>query len=476
MTSVDELAPRRTTPPGVAAVQSWLADVAARHTMTVRQVDLDDIAPWRADPDTGDLVHPSGGFFRVTGLHVGPVADADAHPGTPRPEGWSQPIIDQPEVGILGFVAARAEGRLHVLVQAKAEPGNRNGVQLSPTVQATWSNYTGKHGGASVPYLSWFTDAGRGRVLVDVLQSEQAAWFFQKRNRNMLVLLEDREVLEVLPGFRWVPLEDLYGCLLEADLVNMDARTVLSCLPLHLIGGWEEPVPGLDDRLARTVRASLAPTTEALHPYADLLSWLTGLRSRPLRRAALVPLREVGDGWHHVDGELRHVDGDRFAIRGVQVEAHGREVRTWRQPLLAPRSEGLAVCLAAAVDDVLHLLVRASPSPGYRDGVELGPTLQDATDAAVPPPLRTLAVDAPPATVLFESVLSEEGGRFWDARTRYRLVAVDDAAVGTEPPGFRWMSLHQLGSLLQHSHYVNVELRTLVAAAHGLAATPGDAA
>jgi oxidase EvaA len=38
----------------------------------------------------------------------------------------------------------------------------------------------------------------------------------------------------------------------------------------------------------------------------------------------------------------------------------------------------------------------------------------------------------------------------------------------TEPPDYRWLTLHQLAGLLQHSHYVNVQARTLVACLQGL--------
>ncbi|MFH4268324.1 NDP-hexose 2,3-dehydratase family protein, partial [Acinetobacter baumannii] len=83
----------------------------------------------------------------------------------------------------------------------KVEPGNCNGLQLSPTVQATRSNYTRVHQGRAVPYLEYFVDARKHRVIADVRQSEQGSWFFQKRNRNMIVDVGDADV-EVLEDFR----------------------------------------------------------------------------------------------------------------------------------------------------------------------------------------------------------------------------------------------------------------------------------
>jgi NDP-hexose 2,3-dehydratase len=84
-------------------------------------------------------------FLAIRGLHV---RTTYGHVGE-----WSQPIIHQPEEGILGFLARELDGLLHFLVQVKAEPGNVNVVQISPTVQATRSNYLHVHNGerGSVP-------------------------------------------------------------------------------------------------------------------------------------------------------------------------------------------------------------------------------------------------------------------------------------------------------------------------------------
>ena len=45
--------------------------------------------------------------------------------------GKKQPIINQPEIGFLGFITKEFNGILHFLVQAKVEPGNVNNVQIS---------------------------------------------------------------------------------------------------------------------------------------------------------------------------------------------------------------------------------------------------------------------------------------------------------------------------------------------------------
>lgn len=200
---------------------AWLAARRRANRFRVERIPFAGLDGWAFDPATGNLGHRSGRFFTVEGLHAtgaqGPFRE------------WHQPIISQPEVGILGILVKEFDGVLHLLMQAKMEPGNRNVLQLSPTVQATRSNYTRVHQGASVRYIEYFTDPRRGRVLADALQSEHGSWFLGKRNRNMIV-----EALDDVPpadDFCWLTLHQVAELLHRDNLVNMDSRTVLAGIP-----------------------------------------------------------------------------------------------------------------------------------------------------------------------------------------------------------------------------------------------------
>ncbi|MEV6318064.1 NDP-hexose 2,3-dehydratase family protein [Streptomyces sp. NPDC051776] len=421
---------------------AWLDERRRKHSQEVRRTTFAELSGWHFAPDTGDLEHRSGRFFAVRGLRVrtdfGPVPE------------WSQPIIRQPEIGILGLAVREINGVLHCLMQAKSEPGNVNGVQLSPTVQATKSNYTRVHGGSSVPYLDCFREPrARGhRVLADVLQSEQGSWFFCKRNRNMIV--EVGPEVEAGEDFCWLTLRQVNGLLHYENLVNMDARTVLSCLP-----DWHHaarPAPGI-------------------HSDVAVRSWITTQQSEREVSAALLPLREVeGRGWYRTEDRISHERGLFFSIVPVDVVSIRREVASWSQPLLEPHGTGVVAMLMRRIDGVPHCLVHARVEPGYVDVVELGPTVQCTPEnyAHLPADRRPRFLDLVEAArseqILFDTVLSEEGGRFLFAQNRYLIVEVDDGIPGDVPDEYRWVTLRQLGELLKYSHYLNVQARTLVAA------------
>jgi oxidase EvaA len=143
-------------------ILDWIQKKNQEVIVEVNQVPLSSLSRWNVNPDTGNITHQSGKFFSIEGLKIAVNAD--------RISAWSQPIIHQPEVGYLGFLVKRINGVLHFLIQAKIEPGNVNCVQLSPTIQATRSNYMQVHEGKTPKYLKFFKNR-IGRVLIDQLQS-----------------------------------------------------------------------------------------------------------------------------------------------------------------------------------------------------------------------------------------------------------------------------------------------------------------
>ncbi|MEZ3182554.1 NDP-hexose 2,3-dehydratase family protein [Streptomyces pimonensis] len=417
-------------------VTGWLDACAATHRFRVDRIPFAGLGDWSFDADTGNLRHRSGRFFSVEGLRV----SVDEVVQT-----WSQPIIRQPEIGVLGILVKEIDGVLHCLMQAKMEPGNPNLLQLSPTVQATRSNYTGVHGGSQVRYLEYFTEPGRGRVLADVLQSEHGSWFHCKSNRNMVVEATD----DVTPadGFCWLTLGQIAELLRRDHVVNMDARTVLACLPL----------------------TTQQQEGRALLTDAELLSWITGERSRRALSVERIPLSDV-DGWVRGPDSIRHEQGRYFSVVAVSVVAGNREVATWRQPLFEPHGTGVTAFLRREISGVPHVLVNAKVEGGLLDTLELAPTVQCTPEnyahlpAAQRPGFLDLVLTAEPHRRRYEALHSEEGGRFLNATSRYLIIDVtDDDVPHPCPPGFQWVTPAQLGTLVRHGHYVNVQARTLLA-------------
>nr|ABG67703.1 dTDP-4-keto-6-deoxyglucose 2,3-dehydratase [Streptomyces mycarofaciens] len=343
---------------------------------------------------TGNLRHETGRFFSVEGLRTS--SDLD-------PVDRIQPIIVQPEVGLLGILAREFDGVLHFLMQAKPEPGNVNGLQLSPTVQATRSNFDEVHRGRSTPFLDRFIQRPGRRVLVDAIQSEQADWFLHKRNRNMVVEI-DSGVAEHC-SFRWLTLGQIRRLLLRDDLVNMDTRSVLACLP-----NCARRTRRRRRRFPAALRRSFYGETE-LNAITGCLIDVQALR---VLRQQKVPLNQVyEDGWQRIGATIRHRSGEGLPIMAVEVTAEQREVASWTQPLLAPVSQGLMALVVRRINGALHALVAARSDVGTLNFAEFGPTVQLRSawprGKGNPPPYLEYVQSAAPGRVRYDAVALVRG-------------------------------------------------------------------
>ncbi len=444
-----------------AAFHAWFAECRSRNDYRVTKVPFEELDGWSFEPDTQNLVHRSGRFYSVQGLVV----------TTDRRETrtWTQPIVVQPEIGILGILVKEFDGVLHCLMQAKMEPGNVNTLQLSPTIQATHSNYTRVHGGGSIPYLERFLSPRSDRVLVDALQSEQGSWFLRKRNRN--IVIETTEDIPPHQDFCWLSIGQLHHLMRIDNLVNMDSRTVLSCLPFAAPA--DLPSGNGADPFRAALATSLNGDHRALHDRPGLLSWFTEFRARHTLTQRLIPLEELKN-WDRTGDRIFHEQGKYFTVLGVDVHATNREVSHWAQPLLAPRSQGILAFITKNVDGVLHILVQARTGAGTYDVVEMAPTVHCAPDNLdrgqddTRPPFLDYVLSARREQIRYDVIHSEEGGRFYHAQNRYLVIEADDDFPLDVPGDFIWVTARQIIDLNQHGNYFNVEARSLLAALHTL--------
>jgi oxidase EvaA len=146
--------------------------------------------------------------------------------------------------------------------------------------------------------------------------------------------------------------------------------------------------------------------------------------------------------------------------------------------MIAPAHTGLVAFLLTRIDGVPHILVHCRTEPGFVDTAELAPSVQCAPETyeILPAELRPRHLDlvrdalaGDRRAVRFDALLSEEGGRFHHARTRHVIVETEQLAEGAD---HRWVSESQLTALLRHSHYVNMQARSLLVCLRAMAA-PG---
>ena len=410
----------------LSELQKWYYDLLSSTEVKIDKVDLNELIDWDIT-DLGQIKHESGKFFSVDGYEIRLQDPANCTT-------WQQPAINQNEIGILGFLCCRIAGVLHFLVQAKVEPGNINYLQLSPTVQATRSNYTKVHRGENVKFLSYFFD---NNALIDRLQTEQGGRFFRKLNRNVIVHTNDN--ITEPANFRWMTLAQIDHFLKSDNKVNMDTRTVLS----HLSSIGQK--------------------------YVDLQLELNFLNNQRFVNHVEISPKSLYDltDWRLIEGEITRPDEKYFKIIGASVQIDGREVSSWSQPMIKPSKVGICGLLIREVENEIQVLVQAKFEFGLVNKVEFSPTVQSLIGG------RQLAVnnlipfidyftsEKKNVEVIYKGMQSEEGGRFFQEENQNQILKVDDT-FDHDQKRFRWVEFSKLSSMASMGCIANIQLRNLL--------------
>ena len=444
-----------------AEVLDWVKSRARLNEYSVLLKPLDELKGWSFDSVTGNLAHVSGQFFRVEGLDVQINADTV--------QSWQQPIINQPEIGVLGFIAQKFNGILHLLVQAKMEPGNINFIQISPTVQATRSNYTQVHGGSRPSFIEYFLERNEGKILLDQLQSEQGTRYLRKRNRNLIVQMPDDFLVPFTVDYKWVTVGQLQRLMRFPNLVHLDCRSILGSLSYQI--NCEQQRLCLESsqvEFSGRVRASIC----AVDAYAEsnmpaVLSWLTKLKFQIEVNARVLPLNKVSK-WGLINGVIRHESECFFSVVGVEVTASNREVTGWCQPLIQSVDGGIIGLATQVREGVLHFLIQGRVEPGLIDIIELSATIQctpvnysNGSHSPLPAFVELFQSESE-VSIRFDSILSDEGGRFYHSKQRHLVVELDAEVNLDIPPNYCWMTLRQIQECAQFSNLINIELRSIL--------------
>lgn len=449
-----------------ADILTWMKQKNEEVTSNIQQIPIGNLKRWSYQD--GRIRHESGKFFSIDGIHI-----RTNYRNVPE---WDQPIINQPEIGFLGFIVKKFKGVMHFLMQAKIEPGNLNVVQLSPTLQATRSNYTRVHGGKSPNYLEYFNGERDVTILVDQLQSEQGARFLHKRNRNIIVEVNENEELEVKEGFIWVSLGQIKELLRYPNVVNMDSRTVISCIRF---GGYSEHslklltavknMYGIDQEKPDSFLYSVLSNDNHMHELQDIIQWITSLKFKYELEVTPKVITEMKH-WKYDGNTLRHEDGKYFDVMGVRVEIGNREVVSWDQPMVHSAQDGLMGFIVKKINGIYHFLVQAKLEAGNFDVVEMAPTVQCLTgnyrkgQNEYTIPYLEHVLNATNESIWYSSYQSEEGGRFFQEQNLNIIVEVgDDFPIEVEE-NYCWMTLNQMLSFVTYNNYLNIAARSLLSA------------
>lgn len=435
-------------------IDAWIQKLNDTTKVEIHKISLKQSDFWYFDEAEGCIRNKNGSFFVIKGIQRKGKNEVLTE----------QPIILQNEIGYLGILCKVIDGVLNFLMQAKIEPGNLNQIQLSPTIQATKSNFTQKHGGKKPKYLDYFINAYQHTIVVDQIQSEQSSRFYKKRNRNIIVMVN--EDIPIEKNFKWMTLGQIKRLMHKDNIVNMDTRTVLSCIPYynhHLTGQElaEMEKQASDKALFHSV---FHTDEEAIIPR--IFQSINNVKMFEDITDEIVPLSAL-NSWHEVNNEIVCKHAYDFKVIFCDIMIEGREVTQWTQPLFEATGIALFGLFTCVDNGVRKFLVKLKKEIGCFDLVELGPSVQlepshvnDEHDEITGLFLKKLKLQD---HVLHDVLLSEEGGRFYHEQNRNAIIEIDKEDITVEEEnGCFWVDYNTLNTLVQVNNVLNIQLRNLI--------------
>lgn len=435
-------------------ILDWINKSNAELKVQIKQCNLSESSFWFYDNKNGIIRNKNNSFFYITGLKESIFYDDNIFT-------IEQPVIVQNEIGYLGIICKEFNGVMHFLMQAKIEPGNINKVQLSPTIQATKSNFTQKHGGNKPAYIDYFVEADKHKIIVDQIQSEQSSRFYKKRNRNIIIYVEDD--IEVLPSHKWMTLGQIKSLMAIDNLVNMDTRTVLSCIPFCNIELSVDEKKVLKNLFYdKSLFYSIFNNDEM--ELSEIYNKINNYKMFSDVKSEFVKLTDL-QNWIISDKEVKCIQPYPYKVIFCSIAIEGREVREWTQPLFAAEGKALFGLFIRERNGKKEFLVKLKHETGCFDIVELAPTVQleaihlEAFDSVEKLFCEKLKNNK---DVLFDHYLSEEGGRFYHEENRNVLIGLETEEIDYFPEEYMWLDFKTLNYLVQFNNVLNIQLRNLL--------------
>ena len=200
----------------------WYQNVKKRNKSIIKLKKINLLDNWVYNENKGTIDHKSGQFFSIIG-----VSTKNANREV---ESWDQPFIKQKNFkgGVIGLVRKKIKGLPFYLIDAKFEPGNVNKIQLSPSVQSTYSNLNRIHKGKHNLILNHYFKA-RFQNIRKKWVSEDGGRFYKKTNLHWIIETKKNKIK--LPyNYQWLTLWEIHQFIKKGNYVSPHLRSILTLM------------------------------------------------------------------------------------------------------------------------------------------------------------------------------------------------------------------------------------------------------
>lgn len=344
------------------------------------------------------------------------------------------PLIFQKEIGILGIIKKKINKIDKYLLQAKIEPGNINKIQLSPTVQATKSNYEKAHGGKNTSYLNFFLK-NKFKTISKFKLSEQGSRFYKKKNYNFLLDCEDYKIKKK-KNYIWVSKNDLIKSSKKNNFLNMDTISVISC----------------------SINKNYEKKTKINFKY--IVNKYNLFKKKFYIKKKFTEFNTLKN-WQLKKGKFFDKKLKHFAIIGLNVKTNAREISYWSQPIIKDHCNTFNGILIAKIWNVNHYLLKIVLEPGLISPKFTSTVfIRNLNKKNIRTSIQYHNLFFNNKDIMLSVNTSEEGGRFYKNEIKNVIKFLPNYKKINICKNYLWISHNQFISLIKRD-LVTIEARNL---------------
>ena len=205
----------------IKKIQRGISIKKKKNKAIIKIKPLNNLRNWNFNKKLGVIEHDTKHFFSIIGLSV---KNAGREVNS-----WDQPFIKQKNFvgGVIGLVRKNINGLPHYLIEAKFEPGNYNKIQLSPSVQSTYSNLSRIHKGHHNKIMNHYFFDGY-TTIKKIWVSEDGGRLYNKRNLHWIINTKKNTVIK--SNFKWLTLWEIQEFINNGTYVSPHLRAIISLL------------------------------------------------------------------------------------------------------------------------------------------------------------------------------------------------------------------------------------------------------
>ena len=371
---------------------------------------------------SNEIKHKTGKFFKIFGYLV--------KTNFPKKSFYYQPLILQKEIGYLAIFKSIEKNKTYFLLQLKAEPGNKNLIQLSPTIQATKSNYLRVHKGKKTKFIEFTKNTNN--FLLNSNQPEQGSKYKNKYNKNLII--KTRKFKNLPRNFIWLSIKEIKKLSKKNNILNMDTISIFSCY------------------------LKKVPSNNTVNSFKHIKKKYLDFKNKYKIKILKKSISEL-KGWKQDDYSIYDKKKKFFKIQSFEINTDFREINNWSQPLISDYGKTLNVLFINQTKSQVHYLCKLILEPGYD----------------LPRFTNTIFIQNYKSKhhinnflkkhnfLLKKKILdvtnSDEGGRFYNNKCKNIVLEVENIKK-LERQNYVWISYNQMLQLIKKK-LVTIELRNL---------------